>query len=69
MSKLLELFARRNAKRATRNGQTVLVTDNDPLLLEAFKELGWSDPYSDSEEVAVAPKSPERAVVPHRSSR
>ncbi len=71
MSKLLERFTRRLAKTTTRDGAVILVTDNDPLLVEAFKELGWSDPYADApeEEVAVERKAPERAVVPHRHSR
>lgn len=64
---LLELFARRGAKRTTRNGRVVLVTDGDPLLVEAFKQLHWSDPHEEptarSEEAATV-TAPERAVLP-----
>jgi hypothetical protein len=75
---ITEQFARRYAKRITRNGVTVLVTDGDPLLLAAFKELGWSDPHEDppaeagpapSEEVAVEHRAPEQAVVAHATER
>lgn len=60
---LLELFARRGAKRTTRNGRVVLVTDGDPLLVEAFKQLRWADPYEAPEEAATV-TAPERAVLP-----
>ncbi len=72
MSKLLEAFARRYATRVTTNGVVKLTHDNDPLLKEAFKELGWKDQHNHDdveEEVAVAPRAPERAVVPHRKTR
>lgn len=76
---ITEQFARRYAKRITRNGVTVLVTDGDPLLLAAFKELGWSDPHEDppaaagpaprADEVAVERRAPEQAVVVHPTER
>lgn len=43
--KVLEQFVMRNAKRIKHNGEDVLVTDGDPLLVEGFKELGWKDPH------------------------
>jgi hypothetical protein len=73
---ITEQFVRRYAKRITRNGVTVLITDGDPLLLAAFKELGWSDPHEDAdpapsarEAVAVEPRAPEQAVVVHPTER
>jgi hypothetical protein len=52
---LIEQFVRRCAKRTTRNGKAVLVADSDPLLVEAFKKLGWDDPYEDDPEPDAAP--------------
>ena len=76
---VLEQFVRRTAKRITRNGASVLITDGDPLLTAAFAELGWSDPHDEStpaaplpatmEEVAVEVRAPEQAVVPHPQDR
>jgi hypothetical protein len=68
---LIEAFARRCAKQITRDGKTVLITDHDPLLVDAFKKLGWKDPHEDEqeEEVAVEREAPERAVIPHKSKR
>jgi len=77
---VLEQFVRRTAKRAVRNGQTVLITDGDPLVVAAFQELGWSDPYEDADpgseptsvsrdEVAVERRAPEQAVLPHPEAR
>ncbi len=42
---LVEQFARQHARQIVCNGEPALVTDGSPLLVEAFKELGWSDPY------------------------
>lgn len=65
MATLVEQLARRLARRTTQNGKTVLVTNNDPLLVDAFAELGWSDPYVDeSTEEAATVRDAERAVVP-----
>jgi hypothetical protein len=77
---LLEQFVRRHARRTTQNGQVVIVTNGDALLLEAFKQLGWSDPYPDPEllppSAPVASRGtkatvedPERAVLPRPKGR
>jgi hypothetical protein len=70
MSSLLEAFARRTAKRTTRNGRVVLVTDGDPLLVEAFTQLGWADPYeAPIVEEAATVTAAERAVLPRPQGR
>jgi hypothetical protein len=77
---VLEQFVRRTAKRITRNGAAVLITDGDPLLTAAFAELGWPDPYEElnpgsapaavaREEVAVEQRAPEQAIVVHPTER
>lgn len=63
---LLEQLVRRQATRIVRNGEPVLITDGDPLLLEAFKALGWTDPYpltAPAPEEAAVVEAPERAVL------
>lgn len=77
MRDLLEQFVRTYARRTTQNGVVVIVTNQEPHLVEAFKVLGWSDPYPDplllpkkpvvSEATTV--RSPERAVVPGPKGR
>lgn len=42
---LIEKFVRRLAHTGTRNGEDVLCTNGDPLLVEGFARIGWSDPY------------------------
>lgn len=65
----MEKFARRYARRTTRSGVPVLITNGDPLLLEAFKELGWDDPHEDvvpetaSRGVKATVEDPERATA------
>ncbi len=44
---ILEQLVRSFARRTTQNGQVVLITNNHPALIDAFKALGWSDPYPD----------------------
>lgn len=68
---LLEKFARRHARQISVDGALGLSTAGDPLLMEAFAELGWSDPHVDH---AVAPEAaileaPERAVMPKSRGR
>lgn len=69
----LEHMVRSFARRITQNGAVALVTDGQPALIAAFKDLGWSDPYPDPEllpktlpaakhEKAVV-TAPERAVL------
>ena len=45
----LEKCVRTFARRTTQNGHVVLVTNGQPALVDAFHELGWSDPYPDPE--------------------
>jgi hypothetical protein len=42
---LLEQLMYRVAKVSTFDGKRTLATDRDPVLLEVFTRLGWSDPY------------------------
>ena len=59
---LIEAFARRVAKRTTRDGKPHLTTDGDPVLVDAFAALGWDDPYPDpGPEEVVAAKAKEDA--------
>ena len=41
---IIETFARRDGHRTTVNGNPVVATNNEPLLLQAFAVLGWADP-------------------------
>lgn len=74
---LLEQFVRRYARRTTQDGKVVIITNGDPLLLAAFSQLGWSDPYLDPtllphapvEEVKATIEAPERAVLPRPKGR
>ena len=61
----LEQFVRRYARRITVRGSSAFVTDGDPLLVEAFKQLGWTEPYADpiAGERVAAVESSERAVI------
>lgn len=63
MLDLLEQFVRRYARRTTQNGVVVIITNGEPLLLDAFKVLGWSDPYVDPLLLPPAPPTPEKATV------
>ena len=47
MDKLLKALTLRLAKHMTRAGKPVIATDGDPLLVDAFKALGWDDPQPD----------------------
>jgi len=65
----IEKYARRYARRIPKDGVEVLTTNSDPLLVEAFLELGWSDPHSDAVTTVVKRglekatlEAPERAV-------
>jgi hypothetical protein len=42
---LLERLTRKTARTVTVNGRAALVTNGDPVLVEAFAHLGWSDPH------------------------
>lgn len=53
MEELLARFVRRYARRTTVNGVVMMVTDDDPLLVEAFRQLGWSDPQPEAVHVAT----------------
>lgn len=68
---LIESFARRHARRIVRNGRSVLTTNGDPLLEQAFAYLGWADPHDDVpvSETTVEPAAPERAVLPRPRKR
>lgn len=76
---LIEKFVRRYARRTMQNGVVVLITDGDAMFLDAFKVLGWSDPYPDptllphppppKEIVAAVVSAPERAVMPKAKGR
>jgi len=66
---LLERLVRAHARRITRNGITVLTANAEPLLVDAFKELGWQDPHEDTAEKTPSNEratleAPERAVLP-----
>ncbi len=69
----IERFVRRCAKRTTRNGAEVLITDGDPLLVAAFASLGWDDPHQDMHqdirEEAATVEAPERAALPKAKGR
>lgn len=45
--RLLEALVRKLAKQTTTDGQPSLHTDGDVVLVEAFNELGWTDPQID----------------------
>ena len=66
---LVEQFVRRYARRITRNGETVLTTNDDALLLAAFKELGWSDPYQDPAPAEKHAPSPTEKADPLKRGR
>jgi len=51
-----EKFVRMHARRITQNGYTALSTNGDPLLVEAFDELGWTDPYIDPDDIEAEAK-------------
>jgi hypothetical protein len=73
---LIEQLVRRIARRTTKDGAVVLITNGEPVLLAAFADLGWSDPYPDP--LLLPPKpipalhgvrmatvtAPEKAVLP-----
>lgn len=42
---LLEQFVRRCAKHSRMNGEPMLITDHDPLVVAGFAALGWTDPH------------------------
>lgn len=52
---ILEALTRRVAKHTTHGGEPALQTDGDPLVVEAFRVLGWADPYVESAVVEPAP--------------
>jgi hypothetical protein len=60
---LLEQFVKKHAIRGTVDGQRVMGTDGDPLLVAAFKQLGWSDPCPAQD--ACGPFEDEAATVEH----
>jgi len=76
---LLEQFVRRYARRTTQGGAIVLITDGVDIMVEAFKQLGWSDPYIDPLQLPVSTKAgrdtkatvedAERAVMPKPKGR
>jgi len=53
---ITEKFVRLHARRITQNGHVVLSTNGDPLLVEAFSELGWDDPYRDPADLKAEAK-------------
>lgn len=65
MSSVLEALCRRHARRISTNGVSMLTHDGDPLLVAAFKELGWADavPETPVKEAATV-RDAERAVLP-----
>ena len=76
---IIEQLVRSFARRTTQNGAVVLITNGHPALLDAFKALGWSDPYPDPlllPSVAAAPvftkatiEPDERAMMPAPKGR
>lgn len=63
---VLEHMARRFAKRQLRNGVNVLTAGGDPVLIAAFRELGWADgeePELSALDEAATVRDPERAVL------
>lgn len=62
---IVEKLTRRLAKRGLSEGDVVLQTHGDPVLVEAFTQLGWEDPHSDTPKPAVKPApEPEPAPQP-----
>jgi hypothetical protein len=53
---ITEKFVRLHARRITQDGHVVLSTNGDPLLVEAFAELGWADPYRDPADLKAEAK-------------
>jgi hypothetical protein len=43
----IEQLVRSFARRTTQNGAVVITTNGHPALVQAFTDLGWSDPYPD----------------------
>ena len=57
----IEKLVRTFARRTTQNGHVVLVTNGQPALVDAFHDLGWSDPYPDPE---LLPKPVSKPAIP-----
>lgn len=53
---IIEKFVRQHARRITQGGYSALSTNGDPLLVEAFDALGWTDPYIDPKEIEAEAK-------------
>jgi hypothetical protein len=51
----VELLVRSFARRTTQDGKVVITSNGHPALVQAFTDLGWSDPYPDPE---LLPKKP-----------
>ncbi len=58
-----EKFVRMHARRITKNGYSALSTNGDPLLVEAFAELGWTDPYIDPDDIEAEAKQQAQATA------
>jgi hypothetical protein len=59
----LEMLVRSYARRISKDGLVALITNGHPALIEAFKELGWADPYIDPELLPKTPEPVTRAFV------
>lgn len=70
MQVILEALCRRYAPRVRAGGVLHLTHDNDPLLMAAFKALGWNDQHPEhaAPEAAVV-RAPERAALPKAKGR
>lgn len=72
---IIEHFVRRYARRTTRNGEPVIITNGDGLFKAAFKHLGWDDPHPEHQksvpvvEIAATVEAPEKAVLPKPKGR
>lgn len=63
---VVEQLVRSFARRTTQNGVVVLIANGHPALINAFRHLGWSDPYPDP---LLLPKPEPKVIAPKGNAR